>query len=256
MTGAFRSSRWVAAWLLAGALSACRQEAGPPASARSDPPGPSSTLDSGEAQAYRARLLSALESRGALSDERVVAAMQRVARQLFVPGASVEEAYEDRPLRIGLGQTISQPTVVAMMTEALALDGHERVLEIGTGSGYQAAILSLLCEEVDSIELLPELGEAARARLTRLGYANVHVRIGDGYRGWPEHAPFDRVLLTAAPHEVPRALFEQLREGGTLIAPVGPSADQQKLMRYRKNDGRVTTEDLGPVRFVPMVPGR
>jgi protein-L-isoaspartate(D-aspartate) O-methyltransferase len=144
-----------------------------------------------------------------------------------------------------------------MMTEALELRGPERVLEIGTGSGYQAAILSVLAREVFTIELVRELGEGADKRLRELGYANVHVRVGDGYAGWPEEAPFDRILLTAAPPEIPKALLEQLREdGGVLIAPVGEEHQPQWLVRVRKKDGKITRERLNLVRFVPMVPGR
>jgi protein-L-isoaspartate(D-aspartate) O-methyltransferase len=140
------------------------------------------------------------------------------------------------------------------MTEALALDGSERVLEIGTGSGYQAAVLSLLARRVYSIELIPELAVVARGRLHALGY-DVYQRIGDGFRGWPEEAPFDRILLTAAPRQVPAALFDQLREGGMLVAPVGEGAEQE-LVRYTKLAGTITRETLGPVRFVPMVTPR
>jgi protein-L-isoaspartate(D-aspartate) O-methyltransferase len=143
------------------------------------------------------------------------------------------------------------------MTEALSLRGRERVLEIGTGSGYQAAILSLLAAEVYTIEIVPELGERAERTLRELGYANVHVRVGDGYAGWPEKAPFDRVILTAAPPEIPKALLDQLAEGGVLIAPVGEQGSYQELTRIeKKKGGALVRERLGPVRFVPMVPGR
>jgi protein-L-isoaspartate(D-aspartate) O-methyltransferase len=159
----------------------------------------------------------------------------------------------DMPAPIGYGQTISQPTVVAIMTEALELTGDERVLEIGTGSGYQAAILSLLAAEVYTIELVNELAEEARGRLRRLGYTNVHVRAGDGYRGWPEQAPFQRILLTAAPDVMPRVLPRQLAEGGVMVAPVGPRALTQRLIRFRRTRGHLHSEDLGSVAFVPMV---
>jgi protein-L-isoaspartate(D-aspartate) O-methyltransferase len=181
--------------------------------------------------------------------------MERVPRHLFVPGVSLQRAYANYPAPIGYGQTISQPTVVAIMTEALDLTGRERVLEIGTGSGYQAAILSLLASAVYSIEIVPELAEDARLRLLRMGYANVHVRAGDGYKGWPERAPFERILVTAAPDEVPQTLLDQLAEGGVLVTPVGPSGTSQRLLRYRKVRGRTSSEDLGGVRFVPMVRG-
>jgi protein-L-isoaspartate(D-aspartate) O-methyltransferase len=184
----------------------------------------------------------------------VLQAMRLIPRHLFMPGATLRRAYADQPSPIGHGQTISQPTVVAIMTDALDVKGGERVLEIGTGSGYQAAVLSLLVRDVFTIEIVPELGEMARKRLFELGYRNVHVRVGDGYQGWPEHAPFDRVLLTAAPPEVPMALIEQLQEGGILVAPVGEDGELQRLVRWRKVHGTLQKEDLGSVRFVPMVP--
>jgi len=185
---------------------------------------------------------------------RTLDAMRRVPRHLFAPNVSLEKAYEDEPQPIGFGQTISQPRIVATMTDALELSGSEKVLEIGTGSGYQAAVISLLVKHVFSIEILPDLGEAAKKRLSDLGYANVHVRIGDGYRGWPEEAPFDRIIVTAAPEEMPQALVTQLADGGTLVTPLGPRGDHQRLLRLRKKNGRITQEDLGGVRFVPMVP--
>ncbi|HEU5480898.1 MAG TPA: protein-L-isoaspartate(D-aspartate) O-methyltransferase, partial [Candidatus Tumulicola sp.] len=164
-----------------------------------------------------------------IQDKRVLAAMQRVPRHSFMPGTPLRWAYADTAAPIGYGQTISQPTIVAIMSEALELDGRERVLEVGTGSGYQAAVLSLLAAEVYSIELVPELASSARARLERLGYANVHVRQGDGYQGWIEQAPFDRIVLTAAPPDVPDTLFDQLRDGGLLVAPTGFTRSSQRL---------------------------
>jgi protein-L-isoaspartate(D-aspartate) O-methyltransferase len=189
-------------------------------------------------------------------DARVLAALRAVPRHLFMPSAALRIAYSDHPQPIGHGQTISQPTIVAIMSDVLDLDGSEKVLEIGTGSGYQAAVLGVLAKQVYSIEIVAPLGEAARARLAELGYQNVHVRVGDGYKGWPEHAPFDRVLLTAAPPEIPDPLVEQLREGGVLVAPVGEQGDTQRLVRWTKREGRLHKEDLGAVRFVPMVPAR
>jgi protein-L-isoaspartate(D-aspartate) O-methyltransferase len=182
--------------------------------------------------------------------------MLRVPRHLFInkPGAS--EAYRDTPLPIGYGQTISQPAVVALMTEALDLTGNERVLEIGTGCGYQAAVLSNLAAEVFSIERLAPLGDPARVLLEHLGYKNVHVRVGDGYKGWPEAAPFDRIIATAAPPEIPGALIGQLADNGVLVAPVGdPSGLGQMLVRVRKSGAHLTIENLCAVRFVPMVEG-
>lgn len=205
-----------------------------------------------EADALRADLVRDLSLE--VRDVRVLDAMRRVPRHAFVPNATLQRAYANAPWPIGYGQTISEPSVVAIMTEALDLRPTDRVLEIGTGSGYQAAILSLLANEVFTIEIVEPLGEAARARLEGLGYSNVHVRIGDGYAGWPEHAPFDRVLVTAAPPEIPKALLDQLAVGGVLVAPVGPSTEKQRLLRYRKSGRGIRVEDLGAVEFVPMVP--
>lgn len=183
----------------------------------------------------------------------VLAALRVVPRHLFMPEQGIAAAYRDVPFPIGHGQTISQPTVVALMTEALDLHGHEKVLEIGTGSGYQAAILSLLVGSLYTIEIVPALGEAARERLAALGYRNVSVRIGDGYQGWPEHAPFDRIILTAAPPTMPPRLVEQLADGGTIVAPVGDV--EQDLVRWTKRGNTLDKTNLGAVRFVPMVPG-
>jgi len=212
--------------------------------------------DPEEARRRRNELVDSLRTSGWVTSDRVIQAMRAVPRHLFVPTATLEHAYEDRPLPIGHAQTISQPAVVGLMTQALQTVGTERVLEIGTGSGYQAAILSLLCREVYSIEIVRPLGEEARDRLNELGFKNVQVRIGDGYAGWPEHAPFDAILVTAAPPEIPKALLAQLAEGGVLVAPIGPSPGVQRLMRYRKVHGEVTKEDLGSVLFVPMVEGK
>jgi protein-L-isoaspartate(D-aspartate) O-methyltransferase len=172
-----------------------------------------------------------------------------------VPPEHAEEAYEDHPLPIGHGQTISQPTVVAMMSQALELKGDERILEIGTGSGYQAAVLCKLAREVDSIEIVPELATRARRVLAELGCTNVRVHDGDGWKGLPDRAPFDRIVVTAAPDVLPDALVAQLREGGLLVVPVGAQGDDQRLERHWKREGRLVREDLGAVRFVPMVHG-
>jgi len=221
------------------------------------PPTPAlaSDTDSDNARALRLALVDRLARGGIVKDARVLECMRAVPRHAFMPNAPLVAAYADAPYPIGHEQTISQPTVVAEMTQALELTGKERVLEIGTGSGYQAAILARLANKVFSIEIIPALGEDARARLERLGYANVHVRIGDGYKGWPEEAPFDRILLTAAPDEVPPALLAQLADGGILVAPVG-AFGRQDLVRYRKGPGGLRRETLAPVHFVPMVPGR
>jgi protein-L-isoaspartate(D-aspartate) O-methyltransferase len=191
-----------------------------------------------------------IEGRG-VHDPRVLAAMRKVPRHLFVPPNQQKDAYVDSPLFIGYGQTISEPYLVAFMTEALEVKPQDRVLEIGTGSGFQAAVLAELAREVYTIEILEPLAKTAEERLRRLGYSNVQVRAGDGYRGWPEAAPFDAIILTAAPPErVPPPLLEQLREGGRLVAPVGGS--EQELIRDRRTAKGVTEEVLLPVRFVPM----
>ncbi len=184
-------------------------------------------------------------------DARVLAAMRKIPRHLFVPSQMLPYAYADEPLPIGYGQTISQPYIVAFMSEALELKPQERVLEIGTGSGYQAAVLAELACEVYSIEIVEPLGKEAAERLKRLGYTNVKLRIGDGYRGWPEAAPFDAIMVTAAPDRVPPALVAQLRDGGRLVLPVGRFF--QNLIRIRRTRKGTQQETLLPVRFVPMV---
>jgi protein-L-isoaspartate(D-aspartate) O-methyltransferase len=198
--------------------------------------------------------LSAALRRAGIRDERVLRAFAEVRRELFVPERLREDADGDHPLPIGFGQTISQPFVVAYMTERLRLSGPERVLEVGTGSGYQTAILALLADEVFSIEIVPELAERARAILEgTLGLLNVRLRTGDGARGWPEEAPFDRVIVTAAAPEVPPALVAQLAPGGRMILPVGDELDVQTLrVLDRGNDGGDVVTDLLPVRFVPL----
>jgi protein-L-isoaspartate(D-aspartate) O-methyltransferase len=201
--------------------------------------------------------LAAFLRENGIRDERVLAAFAEVPREAFVPDDLRESAEGDHPLPIGFGQTISQPFVVAYMTERLRLSGGERVLEVGTGSGYQTAILARLAAEVFSIEILAEL--AARARevlLDRLGLANVRLRTGDGALGWPEEAPFDRVMVTAAATEVPPALVAQLAPGGRMILPVGEALDAQMLRVVdRGNDGVTAETDLLPVRFVPLTHG-
>jgi protein-L-isoaspartate(D-aspartate) O-methyltransferase len=199
--------------------------------------------------------LAAFLRASGIRSERVLAAFAEVPRQLFVPERYVPHAEDDRPLPIGCGQTISQPFVVAYMTERLRLAGNERVLEVGTGSGYQTAILARLVQEVFSIEIVPELAARAREVLTgTLGLLNVRLRTGDGSLGWPEEAPFDRVIVTAAAPEVPPALVAQLAAGGRMILPVGFELDVQMLRVVDKgNDGASVETDLLPVRFVPLV---
>ncbi len=193
-----------------------------------------------------------LRSRG-IRDTRVLEAMARVPRHRFVPEAQQAEAYSDQPLPIGHGQTISQPYVVAFMTEALQVAPDDCVLEIGTGSGYQTAILGELAREVYTIERVPELAERASTTLAALGYDNVHVRAGDGYAGWPERAPFAKIIVTAAPEEVPPRLVEQLAVGGTMVIPVGPQFGEQEIRILTKTGRGVETTRSLPVRFVPMV---
>jgi protein-L-isoaspartate(D-aspartate) O-methyltransferase len=190
-----------------------------------------------------------LRPRGIRSD-RVLAAMGEVPRHLFVPPGLARFAYDDRPLPIGHEQTISQPYIVAFMADVSGIQPGDKVLEVGTGSGYQAAVLARLGKEVYTIEIVQALGEQARARLAELGFKNVHVRIGDGYRGWPEAAPFDVIHVTAAPDHVPQPLIDQLRVGGRMIIPVGTGV--QELVRLTKTPSGVVREKLMPVRFVPL----
>jgi protein-L-isoaspartate(D-aspartate) O-methyltransferase len=185
-------------------------------------------------------------------DERVLDAMQSVPRHLFVPVNSRHSAYHDGPLSIGQGQTISQPYIVALMTEVMALKEHERVLEIGTGSGYQTAILSRLAARVYTIERIPELADRARDVLCQLGYNNVQIRIGDGTLGWPEQGPYDAIVVTAASPKVPEPLTEQLAEGGRLVAPIGGSWSQS-LVRIRRQGDRLQRRELATVAFVPLI---
>jgi len=186
-------------------------------------------------------------------DPRVMAAMARVPRHEFVPPAEESYAYVNNALPIGHGQTISQPYIVALMTDLLDPQKGHRVLEIGTGSGYQAAVLAELVHQVYSIEVIPELAETARARLARLGYANVTVRIGDGHAGWPEEAPFDGIIVTAAADEIPRLLLAQLRPGGRMAIPVGRRLSQDLILIEKSATGEITERNLLPVAFVPLV---
>ena len=185
-----------------------------------------------------------------IADTSVLQTMAEIPRHEFVPPNLKDMAYQDRPLPIGEGQTISQPYIVAYMTQALDLQAGDKVLEIGTGSGYQAAVLARLVEHVYTIEIIPSLGDSARQLLQRQGHDNVTVRVGDGYVGWPSEAPFDAIMVTAAPDHVPPALVEQLAEGGRLVLPVGDH--YQELLRLTKREGEIHTESLLPVRFVPM----
>ncbi len=185
-----------------------------------------------------------------IRDARVLAAMGKVPRHAFVPEALADAAYSDRPLRIGHDQTISQPYIVAAMTELARLEARSRVLEIGTGSGYQAAVLQEVAGEVYSIEIVELLADRARETLARLGYGAIHLRTGDGYQGWREVAPFDAILVTAAPPVVPKPLLDQLALGGRLVVPVGEWV--QKLVVYERTAAGISREEIFPVRFVPM----
>jgi protein-L-isoaspartate(D-aspartate) O-methyltransferase len=191
-----------------------------------------------------------LRARG-VEDRRVLSAMEEVPRHLFVPEEVRDRAYSDHPLPIGAGQTISQPYIVGLMTQLLGVKPGDRILEIGTGSGYQAAVLSRVASEVYTIEIVRPLGEQAGRTLSRLGYSNVHTRIGDGYQGWPDAAPFDGIVVTAAPSEVPRPLLDQLAVGGNLVVPVGDSWQDLKVYT-RQKDGSFHQRKVLPVRFVPM----
>jgi protein-L-isoaspartate(D-aspartate) O-methyltransferase len=187
----------------------------------------------------------------------VRAALGKVERHRFVPAGQQSLAYRNHPLPIGSGQTISQPYIVALSTDLIAPQAGQRVLEIGTGSGYQAAMLAEIVAQVYSIELVPSLGKEAATRLRALGYANVEVRIGDGYAGWPEQAPFDAIVVTAAAPRVPQALVDQLKPGGRMVIPVGASHEAQELLLLVKRpDGSVEKKSVLPVRFVPLVPGK
>jgi protein-L-isoaspartate(D-aspartate) O-methyltransferase len=206
---------------------------------------------SAEFAAQRHRMVEQqLKDRG-IKDERVLGAMGKVPREEFVPPASRDASYEDGPLPIGYDQTISQPYIVAFMTEQLRLKPSDRVLEIGTGSGYQAAILAELVSEIYSIEIVEPLAKNAEATLQRLGYKNVRLKIGDGYKGWPDAAPFDAIIVTCAPDKVPQPLIDQLKDGGRVIIPVGERFAQQLYLLEKKN-GQIKESVTLPVRFVPM----
>jgi protein-L-isoaspartate(D-aspartate) O-methyltransferase len=186
-----------------------------------------------------------------IEDERVVEAMLKVPRHEFIPEEYRHYAYFDSPVPIGHGQTISQPYIVALMTEELSLSTVDKVLEVGTGSGYQAAILAEIAKEVYTVEIVEPLGREAEKRLERLGYDNVHVKIGDGYEGWEEHSPYDRVIVTCAPTDIPQPLIEQMKEGGIMVIPVGTEGFQY-LYRVKKLEGEAYTERVIPVSFVPL----
>ena len=187
-----------------------------------------------------------------ITNQKVLSAMRKVERHLFVPAEQVSEAYADYAVPIGYGQTISQPYIVAFMTDILDVRRETKVLEIGTGSGYQAAILGELCDSVFTIEIIKPLAERAKNLLSSLGYSNVFVKSGDGYKGWPEFAPFNAIIVTCSPSHVPQPLIDQLAEGGKMIIPVGRTFDQE-LVLLVKNKGKLKQQAILPVRFVPMV---
>lgn len=206
-----------------------------------------------EHQRLRDRMVDSQIKARDVTAPAVLKAMRTVPRHRFAPDHPPERAYSDRPLPIGHEQTISQPYMVAFMTELVLPDSTDRVLEIGTGSGYQAAVLAEIVDSVYTIEIIPELAASATKRLHRLGYDNVVVQRGDGYKGWPEHAPFDAIVVTAAPEEIPPPLTRQLADGGRMVIPVGPSGWTQQLTLVTKEDGEVSTRQVSPVRFVPFL---
>lgn len=203
---------------------------------------------------HKIRLVMELRSSG-VTDTRVLSAIERIPREEFTPASFKDRAYENTALPIGHGQTLSQPTVVGLMSQALELGPRMKVLEIGTGSGYQGAILSLLCRRVYTIERHKPLLDEAEARFKRLRLHNITTRCGDGWLGWPEQAPFDRIIVTAAPPKVPETLIDQLAQDGIMVLPVGGEKRSQRLVRIRKTTEGLTQEDIGAVRFVPMVEG-
>ena len=190
-----------------------------------------------------------------IADEKVLAVMEKVPRHEFVPEEYLNQAYEDHPLPIGYGQTISQPYIVALMTQLLKLKHGEKVLEIGTGSGYQAAVLAELTDKVYTVEIIQELAEESEEKLKRLGYANVKVKQADGYYGWEEHAPYDAIIVTCAPDHVPQPLVEQLADGGRLIIPVGPPGSYQTLWQITRQGDEVVSKNVTGVIFVPLTGG-
>lgn len=223
--------------VITGIFGGCNHEAGEP-------------QDDARWAAVRAAMVKNQIAARGVKDERVLEAMRQVPRHLFVPEEFRAQAYEDHPLPIGEGQTISQPYIVGLMTELLRLQPGDKVLEVGTGSGYQAAVLAAMGCQVYTIEIRPTLAAQARERLQRLGYANVHVRVGDGYRGWPEEAPFVGIIVTAAPEKIPEPLLQQLAPGGRLVIPVGSFYQQLKVITREANG--FSERDVIPVRFVPM----
>jgi protein-L-isoaspartate(D-aspartate) O-methyltransferase len=234
-----------AAWLVLGCCACAAWFGAPPAG--------DDGVGQDRQQAARRRMVDEQIAGRGVRNGAVLDAMRTVPRHLFVPPDVVDDAYEDTPLPIGYGQTISQPYIVALMTELARPQPADRVLEIGTGCGYQAAVISRLVRQVFTIEIVEPLGSSARDRLARLGYANVTSRVGDGYEGWPSEAPFDIIVVTAAPETVPQALIDQLRPGGRMVIPVGGVVNQNLELIEKAGDGRTRSRVVAPVRFVPMI---
>ncbi len=246
------------ALLFIALLAGCRgtQLAVPTGAAPSPAPAPSpaaaaSPTPDRHLAARLAMVTEQIQQRG-VADASVLEVMRRVPRHRFVPSQYVDAAYEDHPLPIGYGQTISQPYIVALMTESLQVGPGARVLEIGTGSGYQAAVLAELGAEVYTMEIVPDLAQQAADRLREEGYARVSVLNADGYFGWPEHAPYDAIIVTAAPDHLPQPLATQLKEGGRLVIPIGPAGSYQTLWLFEKHEGELQATNLGGVIFVPL----
>ena len=236
-------------------LTACAEVTSPPTSTMEMPsPTPEPTATAIIDRFFHARqqmVWNQIRARG-VSDEAVLAAMETAPRHEFVPAKYLEQAYADHPLPIGYGQTISQPFIVAWMTELLEIESGDKVLEIGTGSAYQAAVLAEITDQVYTLEIIEELEKSAEERLKMLGYTNVKVRHADGYFGWEEHAPYDAIIVTCAPDHIPQPLIQQLKDGGRLVVPVGPPGGYQSLWLITKQGDQVLTRNLGGVRFVPL----
>jgi len=224
----------------------------PPSPSPSPAPTPTPTDTFAEVRA--AMVTNQIEARG-VKDAAVLAVMRKVPRHRFVPAEYISAAYEDHPLPIGYGQTISQPYIVALMTQSLRIKPGDKALEIGTGSGYQAAILAELGAETYTVEIIPELAHQAEARLRELGYDKVQVLNADGYYGWQEHAPYDAIIVTCAPDHLPQPLVGQLRDGGRLVIPIGPQGAFQTLWLFEKHGEELTSTNLGDVVFVPLTGG-
>jgi len=235
------------AMLLAFCLAACAEP-------EATPETPTPTVADPYREIRKRMVETQIRARG-VTDEAVLAAMEKVPRHEFVPPEYLDQAYADHPLPIGYGQTISQPYIVALMTQLLELKGGDKVLEIGTGSGYQAAVLAELTDEVYTVEIIGELKKSAEARLRRLGYDKVKVKHADGYYGWEEYAPYDAIIVTCAPDHIPQPLIKQLKDGGRLVIPVGPPGGYQTLWKITKRGDKIITKNMGGVIFVPLLRG-